>query len=403
MRRRIMKKYFRFVLLLTLALSLVVPATPFCQDSIKVGIILPGTGEKAKFGEIEKKSFEMALEEINAAGGINGKKLEFLYEDDTGRPDVARSAAEKLITKDKVVMLGGGYGSSETFAIAGVAQQNRIPFLVNTGSDNKITEMKWDYVFRLNQPVSDYPKALESFMADVVKPQSVAILYENTNFGSSGSKEFQQSCDKVKLKVVMNEGYQSGGVDFKPLLVKVKQANPDVIYMISYLMDASLLMKQSMELKLTPKIFVGGGAGFTLPEFGENAGKAGNLVYSATLWYQTLPYPGAREYYDKFVQRYKMDTEYHGAEGYSSAYVIADALKRAKSLTPDDVRESLSKTDMMTIFGPVKFVEYEKMKNQNQLPTYLVQWIDGKLELVWPKEVAKKSYVYPIDWEKVWK
>ena len=398
-----MKKYFRFVLLLTLALSLVVPATPFCQDSIKVGIILPGTGEKAKFGEIEKKSFEMALEEINAAGGINGKKLEFLYEDDTGRPDVARSAAEKLITKDKVVMLGGGYGSSETFAIAGVAQQNRIPFLVNTGSDNKITEMKWDYVFRLNQPVSDYPKALESFMADVVKPQSVAILYENTNFGSSGSKEFQQSCDKVKLKVVMNEGYQSGGVDFKPLLVKVKQANPDVIYMISYLMDASLLMKQSMELKLTPKIFVGGGAGFTLPEFGENAGKAANMVYSATLWYQTLPYPGAREYYDKFVQRYKMDTEYHGAEGYSSAYVIADALKRAKSLTPDDVRESLSKTDMMTIFGPVKFVEYEKMKNQNQLPTYLVQWIDGKLELVWPKEVAKKSYVYPIDWEKVWK
>ena len=397
-----MKRYFRFVLLWTLVLSLLVPSTAFCGDSIKVGIILPGTGEKAKFGEIEKKSFEMALEEINAAGGVNGENLEFLYEDDEGMPDVARLAAEKLITEDKVVMLGGGYGSSETFAIAGVAQQNRIPFLINTGSDNKITEMKWDYVFRLNQPVSDYPKALESFMTEVVKPLSVAILYENTNFGSSGSKEFQQSCDKLKLKVVMNEGYQSGGLDFKPLLAKVKQANPDVIYMISYLADASLLIRQSMELKLTPKIFVGGGAGFTLPEFGENAGKAGNMVYSATLWYQTLPYPGAREYYDKFVKRYKMDTEYHGAEGYSSAYVIADALRRAKSLTPVDVRESLSKTDIMTIFGPVKFVEYEKMDNQNKLPTYLVQWMDGKLELVWPKEVAQKSYVYPIDWEKVW-
>ncbi len=396
------KKYFRFVLLWTLVLSLLVPSTAFCGDSIKVGIILPGTGEKAKFGEIEKKSFEMAMEEINAAGGVNGKNLEFLYEDDEGMPDVARLAAEKLITEDKVVMLGGGYSSSETFAIAGVAQQNRIPFLINTGSDNKITEMKWDYVFRLNQPVSDYPKALESFMTEVVKPRSVAILYENTNFGSSGSKEFQQSCDKLKLKVVMNEGYQSGGLDFKLLLAKVKQANPDVIYMISYLTDASLLMKQSMELKLNPKIFVGGGAGFTLPEFGENAGKAGNMVFSATLWYQTLPYPGAREYYDKFVKRYKMDTEYHGAEGYSCAYVIADALRRAKSLTPDDVRESLSKTDIVTIFGPVKFVKYEKMDNQNKLPTYLVQWMDGKLELVWPKEVAQKSYVYPIDWEKVW-
>ncbi len=399
---RIVKKYFRFVLLWVLVLPLLVPSTAFCRDSVKVGIILPWTGEKAKFGEIEKKSFEMALEEINAAGGVNGKELEFVYEDDTGMPEVARSAARKLITEDKVVMLGGGYGSSETFAIAGVAQQNRIPFLITTGSDNKITEMKWDYVFRLNPPVSDYPKALESFMTEVVKPQSVAILYENTNFGSSGSAEFQQSCDKLKLNVVMNEGYPRGGVDFKPLLLKVKQANPDVIYMISYLTDASRLMKQSMELKLTPKIFVGGGAGFTLPEFGENAGKAGNMVYSATLWYQTLPYPGAGEYYDKFVKRYKMDSEYHGAEGYSSAYVIADALKRAMSLTPDDVRESLGKTDIMTIFGPVKFVEYEKMNNQNKLPTYLVQWIDGKLELVWPKEVAIKSYVYPIDWEKVW-
>jgi len=396
-----MKKYFGCVLLLTLAL-LVLGACERRQEGVKVGIILPATGEKAKFGEIEKKSFEMALEEINAAGGVNGKKLEFIYEDDTGRPDVARSAAEKLITKDKVVMLGGGYGSSETFAIAGVAQQNRIPFLVNTGSDNKITEMKWDYVFRLNQPVSDYPMALESFMTDVVKPHTVAILYENTNFGSSGSKEFQQSCEKMELKVVMNEGYQSGGVDFKPLLVQVKQANPDVVYMISYLMDASLMMKQSMELKLSPKIFVGGGAGFTLPEFVQNAGKAANMVFSATLWYQTLPYPGAKEYYDKFVARNKMPTEYHGAEAYAAAYVIADGLKRGKSSAPDDVRESLTKTDLMTVFGPVKFVAYDKMTNQNKLPTYLVQWIDGKLELVWPKETAKKPYVYPIDWEKVW-
>jgi len=397
-----MKKYCGIALGLTLAIFLL-GACERPPESAKVGIILPGTGEKAKFGEIEKKSFEMALEEINAAGGINGKKLEFLYEDDTGRPDVARAAAEKLLTKEGVVMLGGGYGSSETFAIAGVAQQDRVPFLVSTGSDNKITERKWDYVFRLNQPVSDYSKALESFLTDIVKPQKVAILYENTNFGSSGSKTFQETCERLKFQVVMNEGYQSGGVDFKPLLVKVKQANPDVVYMVSYLMDASLIMKQSMELQLSPKVFVGGGAGFTLPEFGQNAGKAGELVYSATLWYQTLPYPGAKEYYEKFIQKYKMDTEYHGAEGYSSAYVIADALKRAKTLSPEDVRESLTGTDLMTVFGPVKFVAYEKMTNQNKLPTYLVQWINGKLEMVWPKETATKPYVYPIDWEKVWK
>ncbi|MCE5336300.1 MAG: ABC transporter substrate-binding protein [Desulfobacteraceae bacterium] len=398
-----MKRSFGCAFVLTLAVFLFIPNAALCQDTVKVGIILPATGEKAKFGEIEKKSFEMALEEINAAGGINGKKMEFLFEDDTGRPDVARAAAEKLITKDKVVMLGGGYGSSETFAISGVAQQNRVPFLVATGSDNKITEMKWEYVFRINPPVSEYPQALESFLSEVVKPKTAAILYENTNFGSSGSKSFQETCNKIGIKVLLTEGYQHGGVDFKPMLVKVKQANPDLIYMISYIMDASLIMNQSMELKLSPKVFIGGGAGFTMPEFIKNTAKAGENVLSATLWYQTLPYPGAAEYYDKFVKRYNMDTEYHGAEGYASAQVIGDALKRAKALTPDGVREALLATDVKTVFGPVKFVSYGKMTQQNKLPTYVVQWINGKLEMVWPKDVSTKPYVFPIDWEKTWK
>jgi len=397
-----MKKLFTLAVAVSMVLTLLVPPV-IAQDSIKVGIILPVTGDKAKFGEIEKKSFEMALEEINAAGGVNGKKLEFLFEDDTGRPDVARSAAEKLITKDKVVMLGGGYGSSETFAIAGVAQQNQMPFLVNTGSDDKITTQGWNYIFRLNPPVSEYPKALESFLTDVVKPKTAAILYENTKFGSAGSKEFQSTCERLGSKVVGSEGYEHGGVDFKPHLIKVKQFKPDLVYMISYIMDASLLMRQSMELRLNPKVFVGGAAGFTLPEFPKNAGKASDLVYSATLWYQTLPFAGAKEYYDKFVKKYGVETEYHGAEAYAAAYVIADVLKRTKSHQADDVRQALLATDMMTVFGPVKFIAYDKMTNQNKLPTYLVQWIDGKLELVWPKNVATKPYVFPIEWDKVWK
>jgi branched-chain amino acid transport system substrate-binding protein len=397
-----MKKKVMALLAVTLTMALFAPVVR-AEDTIKVGIILPITGDKAKFGEIEKKSFEMALEEINAAGGIKGKKLEFLFEDDTGRPDVARSAAEKLITKDKVVMLGGGYGSSETFAIAGVAQQSKVPFLVNTGSDDKITQSGWDYVFRLNPPVSDYPEGLESFLTEVVKPKTAAILYENTNFGSSGSKEFTKTCERLGIKVLVSEGYEAGGVDFKPILMKVKQARPNLIYMISYIMDASLLMRQSMELRVTPNVFVGGAAGFTLPEFRKNAAKASEGVYSATLWYQTLPYPGAKEYYDNYMKKFNAETEYHGAEAYAAAFVIADVLKRTPAYTSKDVREALATTDMKTVFGPVKFLAYGKFTNQNKLPTYLVQWIDGKLELVWPKEVASKPYLYPVDWEKTWK
>ena len=130
--------------------------------------------------------------------------------------------------------------------------------------------------------------------------------------------------------------------------------------MISYIMDASMLMRQSKELNLTPKLFVGGAAGFTLPEFQKNAGSATEYVYSATLWTPSVPYPGAKEYYDKFFAKYNEPTEYHGAEAYAALYVIADALKRAKNLTRQDVRDALAKTDMMTAFGPVKFISYDK-------------------------------------------
>ncbi len=363
---------------------------------IKVGVVLPLTGEQAKFGEIEKNSFLMGLEEINKAGGIKGRPIDLIIEDDTGKPDVGRSAVEKLISQDKVVALTGGYSSSVTYAMSAVAQQRKTPFLVTTGSADKITEQNWDHVFRINPPVSEYPKALNSFLADIVKPQSVAILHENTLFGQSGAKEFAEQCEKVGLKVLMKEGYEAGAVDFKPLLIKVKSAKPDFVYMISYVMDAALLMRQSKELNFNPRLFVGGGAGFTLPEFAKNAGEAAEFVFSADLWSPTLPYPGAKEYFENYQKRFGAPTEYHGAEAYASIYVIADALKRAAEMTPAGVREALTTTDIMTAFGPVKFVAYGKKKQQNALPTYLVQWQKGVLETVWPKNVATKPYVFPV-------
>jgi len=184
--------------------------------------------------------------------------------------------------------------------------------------------------------------------------------------------------------------------------MKVKQLNPDIVYMVSYIMDASLLMKQAKELKLTPKMFIGGAAGFTLPEFQQNAGVASEKVISATLWHEVLPYPGAMDYYKKFVAKFGKPTEYHGAEAYAAAYVIADALKRAKSFSPADIKQALSETNLMTVFGPVKFISYGKHKNQNKLPTYVVQWIDGKLELVWPADLSTKKFVFPVDWLKSW-
>jgi len=371
-------------------------------DTIKVGVLLPLTGSQAKFGEIEKRSYEMAAEEINAKGGIKGMKIELLFEDDTGKPDVGRSGVEKLISREKVPVITGGYSSSVTAAAAPVAQQFKVPFVICTGSADDITEKGYDYVFRINPPASEYPKSVETFLKEVATDvKTAALLYENSAFGQSSSKSFEEDAKASGLKIVVKEGYQAGAIDFKPILTKVKAANPDMIYMVSYVMDASLLMRQSKELRINPKMFVGGGAGFTLPEFAKSAGDAGEGVFSATLWVETLPFPGAKDYFNNFKKKFGYETEYHGAEAYAAMYVVADALKRAKGITPKDVRDALATTDMKTAFGPVKFVSYDKKTQQNKLDTYLVQWQKGELEAVWPKGVATKPYIYPTPpWDK---
>jgi branched-chain amino acid transport system substrate-binding protein len=383
-------------------LAVVLCGGALAADTIKVGVLLPLTGAQAKFGEIEKRSFEMAAEEINAKGGVNGQKIELLFEDDTGKPDVARSGVEKLISREKVSVITGGYSSSCCAASAPVAQQFKVPFVISTGSADDITEKGYDYVFRINPPASEYPNSVKSFLQGVAKDvKTVALLYENSAFGQSSSKSFEEDAKGLGLNIVVKEGYQAGAIDFKPILTKVKATNPDMIYMVSYVMDASLLMRQSKELRINPKMFVGGGAGFTLPEFAKSAGDAAEGVYSATLWVETLPFPGAKEYFDKYKKKYGDETEYHGAEAYAAMYVVADALKRAKSISPKDVRDALTTTDMKTAFGPVKFVSYGKKTQQNKLDTYMVQWQKGELEAVWPTSVATKKYIYPTPpWDK---
>lgn len=381
---------------------------------IRVGVLLPLTGAKAKFGEMEKNSFELARSEINAAGGVNGRQLEFIYEDDTGKPDVGRMGMEKLITADKVPLVTGGYSSSVTFAAAQVAQKYKVPFLVNTGSVDKITEPEAFnltledadkfYVYRLNPPVSEYASGLEGFIKHMAPVQSAIIFHENTTFGTKGASAFEKSCSRLGIEVLDVASYTEGTVDFKPLLLKVKELNPELVYMISYVMDAALLMKQAKELQLNPKLFVGAGAGYTMPAYRENAGIASEKTISATLWHQSLPIPGATDYYNAYIAKYGDESppDYHGVEAYAAAYVVKDALARAKSLDRDDIKQALDATDLMTAFGPVKFASYGSKVNQNEMETYVVQWIDGQLELIWPKHLARIEPAYPIDWQAEW-
>lgn len=293
-------------------------------------------------------------------------------------------------------MVMGGYSSSESKQAAAVAQEKKVPYLIVTGSADEITQQGYHYVFRLNHTTEMYPESLISFLSQVVKPKTVAILFENTDFGTSSSRSFARVATQNGWQVVLNEGYEKGALDFKPLLRKVKSASPDILYMISYVMDAAKLMNDAKALRVEPKLFIGGGAGFTLPEFQRNAREAANYVVSVTLWAPNVKYPGAKEFAENYQKRYGSEPDYHGVQAYAATLVLADALKRSRSLAPQDLRDALAATDLMTPYGPVKFVSFGKYTNQNRLPSFVLQWLKGEPETIWPKENASSSYVYPV-------
>ena len=371
-------------------------ATPLHAQDFKFSIPLPLTGTNAKFGEIEKRSYEIALEEINAKGGIKGKKVALEFEDSQGRPEVARSIAEKLIDVKKQPVIFGEYSSSCSKAIAAVAEERKDPYLVVTGATDDITQQNYKYVFRMNPTNAYYASGLISFLREVVKPASIAILYESSDFGTSGAEDMVKQAEKFPMKVLVKEQYEKGAVDFKPILSKVKAAKPDVIYMVSYVMDAALLMRQIKELRIDAKLYAGGAAGFAIPEFIQSAKEAAEYVVTATLWSPQVTYPGAKEFAEKYKKLYNDYPSYHGAEAYSALYIIKDVLTRAKSMTSDDIRVAMKATQMMTAFGPIKFDDKEGYTNQNFMDTLVMQVINGQHETIWPQKYATKKYVYPI-------
>jgi branched-chain amino acid transport system substrate-binding protein len=364
----------------------------------EMAIPLPLTGQNAKFGEIQKKSYEIAAQEINAAGGVKGNKLVLTFEDSQGKPEVSRSIVERLIDVKKQPIIIGEYTSACAKAVAAVAEERKTPYLVVASAADDITQKNYKYVYRMNPTSAYYDGGLISFLNEVVKPKSVAILYESSDFGTAGADNMEKQAKKMGWNVVMKEKYEKGAVDFKPILTQVKSKSPDMIYMISYVMDASMLMKQIKELRIDAKLFAGGAAGFDIPNFIDNAKDAGEFVVTATLWSPQVSYKGAKEYAEKYKAQDKDKDypSYHGAAAYSALYVFKAAAEKAKDLTPEALREAMKGVDIETAYGPVKFEDKDGYQNQNFMETLVRQVINQQHETIWPKKVASKAFVYPI-------
>ena len=369
----------------------------FAADPIKIGVLLPLSGRNAAIGQIQKNAVLMAVAEINAHGGIKDRKIEPILADTNGTPDGGRAAIRKLIQTDNVPVISGGFSSSATWAAGAIAQQNRIPFVVTSAVADKITEQGWEYVFRLNQPLGEHLEALATFISTMAADiKTVAIVHAVSLRSSAAARRFFKRSSLLNLEPVIRERFEAGDDNLLETLAHVQAKNPDLIYAITdEASSAALLLRQARKLKLNPKLFVGAGNGFGQTDFISQAGKTSHHVVSTALWSPLALHRGAAAFNQKFIDRHKTPPGRYGAETYAGMMVIADALKRARQLTPAAVRDALSRTDMMTLLGPIKFVAYGNKSQQNKLPTYLVQWINAKQEIIWPEEFATHKAVYP--------
>ncbi len=367
------------------------------EAPIILGIPLPLSGPLKEFGLIMQNSFEMAKESVNRTGGINGHPLELVYADDRGEKDSVGEVFERLVVKSGAVMMVGGYASDATYHLAALADRKKMPFLICTASADKITQKGWKHIFRLNPPISEYTQGLEDFWIKNYQPRSIAIIYENSMFGTDGALRMIEFCRDHAIEIRAHIDYdkrRAGPLYFRSLLAPLTDDPPDVIYMVSYLDDAVALVKQLRELDIN-SLLCGGAGGFTLEEFIRRAGDRAENLLTATLWSEHVPYPGAREYYARYAARYDEFPDYHGAEAYSSLLVAADALKRSSSLKTKDICAALQKTYMRTPFGPVKFYNYHDFERQNSINTLVLQVINGRFELIWPPEIASSLFVLP--------
>lgn len=399
--------------LMTLLVALFAAAltSPSGADTLKIGAPQPMTGPDAPFGAKFKKAYDLAVEEINAAGGVNGTKIEVVIEDHQAKNPLAATVAEKLITQVKVLALTGGRASGQAVEIASVAQRLKTPYLVDHPSADIITAKGFEWVFRNNPTGSIYPQAFNKFISEVpgAMPKSAAVVYDNTVFGKTIANSAMVFLKSKNVPIVNDEAYSVNSLDFKPIMTKVKANNPDFLLLVAVsTTDAILLTRHAKEIGVTPRAFVGFGGGFGVADFTTELGPLSENVFSSAAWSGNPNEPATQAFYKKFYDRYQIYPKEHEVEGYAIIYILADALRRAKLTGNIDadreaVRQALLQTDMTTVFGKVKFGNYagplgDPYTNQNIYSpdhSVLAQWRGGKLLNVWPKSNAEIDVVFP--------
>jgi len=397
------RKGFLFILVSCvfgmLLAGLVVPKSTLAQDVIKIGAVLPLS--KAAFsqaGEEERRGLLMALEEINQTGGVLGKKVELIIEDDAGEPSAGIAAAEKLLTRDKVVALIGGYSSTITYAQMNAIQRLE-PFVAWTGAsstkvENAFGPKKWFFHYH----PWDYHR--QSTVVDFLysltpRPKTIAIAYEDGIYGTT-SRDYAVKYLKEKgFTVVFDERFKSGSSDFTPMLTKIKKTNPDVFYWVAYAGDTTLIMKQAKELDFNPKLFLSVAINF--PQYKESLGATGDYVAGVDIWIPGLKLKESTTWLEKFNKAYPGRVpEYWAPLAYTNLMTVVDAIKRANSTDKTLLIAAMEKTDYASPLGRIRFTKSQEGGLHQALQELIItQWQNGTSQIIYPTNKMTKKLLYP--------
>ena len=388
-------------------LALLLSGVAVAQDTVRIGVITSITGRFAEFGEQHQAGIQAALEDVNANGGVNGATVEVVMEDDISEVNAALAAAERLVNQDLPLVMGA-YSSSITNPLAQYFTRQQRPFLVFTSSDDAITRPGSDWVYRINQPSFAYAEVLFNVFDQINADQgegtleTIVTIHGNGAFETAVADAVDEIAAERGYTVLERQDYdQTGSPDFRPILNRFAAAQPDIVFMVSYAADSVALVRQIQEVGLDAKVFAGGAAGFALPNFIEGGGPAAEYVYTATMWTQEVPYPGAQELNDRLTEILGRTPSYHAAQAYAGIITAVDVLSRAASFEPEDVRAALDATDMPdTVYGPISFSDYQGYKNQARLPAVAQQVVDGEFVTVYVNGQVVNEFLDTPTWDE---
>jgi branched-chain amino acid transport system substrate-binding protein len=373
---------------------------------LRVGVVLPLSGQFALGGQNVKRGYDLAAEDINAAGGIKalgGAQMELVYADNQGKQDVAIGETERLIQQERVSAIMGSWHSPTTIAGTQASERNKTPWIVEVASADIVVERGFKYVSRVNVKASWYGEAPVDYL-DYAKStlkqkvERVAIMYTDDDWGrSSVGKGTKDALKKRGYQIVEEIAYPSASQDVTTYINKIKASRPDAFIVTSFPNDAVLVGRTMEQLAVKVPIVIGVSAGYALPSFRTSLGPVAERWMIVGGWNPDIP--GAKALADRYKKKFDVDMNEHAALAYQTAIVLREAVEQAKSIDREKINDAVRALKINP--GPLMVMPYKKIEfdgaGQNPHATELILQVKGgELLTVWQEQYASTKAILPF-------